>query len=116
METLTAKGHQHVIDKTPGYLIPLGGGIKYSKYETGNDLVFSRLDLELVEIILCLIVENHIIIKDVRYVFLDIDAYQRSQGSEKTCATNAWDELTSLRITDQFRGGGKKPLLTYGMK
>ena len=37
--------------------------------------------------------------------FLDIDAYHKGQGWEETCSTNAWDNLTTLRITAQFSGG-----------
>ena len=94
----------------------IGDPIKYSKYNTYDDLLFRVINLWLVESIFCLIVENYRITKYGRAVFLDSNTHKQVQGSEKTCATNAWDELTSLRITDQFRGGGQKPLLTYGMK
>ena len=49
--------------------------------------------------------KKHILTKDGRYVFIDIDAYQRGQVSEEICATNSWEKLTSLRLTDKFKGG-----------
>ena len=43
--------------------------------------------------------------KDGRAAFLDIDTYQRGQGSEEQCATNAWDELMQTKLTPNSPGG-----------
>ena len=58
----------------------------------------------MVEIILRGWLEKRIITKVGRDSFLGIDAYQRGQGSEKTCAIDVWGKLTSLMITSQFPG------------
>ena len=50
-------------------------------------------------------VENHIITKDVRTLFLDVDSYNQVQVLEKTCDTNVWDNIYSLKITYQFPVG-----------
>ena len=89
MATLTANGHQHIIDKNFRVLDAIGGPIKHSKYMTKNDLVFSELDLGLVGSILCGRMDNHRLAKYGRYIFLDIDAYCQGQGSEETYYTNA---------------------------
>ena len=78
--------------------------IKYPKYNDENYLVFSRLELELVQNILHGIVENHIPVKFDRDILLDIGAYQQFQVSEEACATNAWGELTSLNNISQCTG------------
>ena len=102
--TLAANGQQHVIDKNFRGPDAIRDTIKYSRYKTENDLVFRGLDLGFVESILCGRLVEHIITKDGRAVYLDIDAYQRGQGPEETYATNFWNKLTSLSLTDQFTG------------
>ena len=68
----------------------------------------------LVDSILCGRVGNHRLTKDGRDLFLDIDSYQKSQGSEETCATNDWGKNPSgLMINIQ---GGKNTSLTNGTK
>ena len=73
--TLTNNGHQHVIKNKFRVTDTNGEPIKYSKYKTDNNLVFSRLDLGLVESILSVIVENNLLSKDLRNTFLDIYEY-----------------------------------------
>ena len=50
--TLTANGHQHVIDKKFGVPDAIEKPMEYSKYKTDNDLFFRVLDIGLVESIL----------------------------------------------------------------
>ena len=50
----------------------IGDPIKYTKYKTGNEVLFRGLDIGLIESSLCVKVEEHILTKDVRAVFLDI--------------------------------------------
>ena len=52
----------------------IGDPIKYTKYKTGNEVLFRGLDIGLIESSLCVKVEEHILTKDVRAVFLDIGA------------------------------------------
>ena len=59
----------------------------------------------MVESILLGIIEKYRLTQGFIYDFLDIDVYHKFQGSKETCATNTWDKLTSLRLTDQFPGG-----------
>ena len=68
-------------------------------------MVFSGFELGLVDISLHGMVENHIITKDVRTLFLDVDSYNQVQVLEKTCDTNVWDNIYSLKITYQFPVG-----------
>ena len=72
--TLTANGHQHVIDKIFRLPDAIGDPIKYSKYKTGNYSVFSVLDPNFVESNLHGRMNNYRLVDDVRDIFVDIDS------------------------------------------
>ena len=45
--------------------------------------------------------------KDGKAAFLEIDTYQKGQGSEEVVAANAWAELNSLKLTGVYPGGAE---------
>ena len=51
--------------------------------------------------------------KDWGGAFLDIDTYQQGNFSEKTCATNNWDNITYLNLVAQVIGGGEGGIILY---
>ena len=104
-DTLSTNGHQYVIGKNFNFPDDICWLIKYYKYSTDNYLVFSILDLELVISIVHDIVYKHRLVKDGRGIFLDIDSYQKVQGSEEICETNAKDKIYALNIITQFPEG-----------
>ena len=70
--------HQHIIEKPSGPLILLGSPL-YIQNKNDNDLVLSGLNLVLVYKSFCGIVDNQKLTKYGRYVFIDIDTYQRGK-------------------------------------
>ena len=37
--------------------------------------------------------------------FIEVDTYQKGQGSNEVCTANAWDELNNLKLTSVYPGG-----------
>ena len=78
-------------------------------------MVFSDIDLDLVNSILCERVEKNRPTKDWGGAFIDIYTYQQGQISEETRSTYNWDKITYLNLVAQVIGGGKT-LPINGMK
>lgn len=49
--------------------------------------------------------DKHRSTKDCRQAFLHLDSHQKGQGSDETCATNAWDKLSALVLMHTFPVG-----------
>ena len=86
LATLIFKCRQHIFGKPFNFPVTISHPIKYSKWKTYNDLVFSGIGLDLGDIIL-----HNRPAKDVRYVFIYIDGYQWGKVSYETCDINAWN-------------------------
>ena len=100
----TANGHEDVLSSN--YVVPvICRQMAYLKYQMMNDMVFSSLDYGTAHSILRSKVNKHRATKDGRAAVLELDQYQKGQGGEETCATNAWERLTALYLTPTFPGG-----------
>ena len=103
--TATANGHDEVLD--PNYIRPSRRNEpqEYAKYLKMNQTTFSALDYGTTDSIIRHKVNRFRADKDGRAAFLEIDTYQRGQGSEEVCASNAWDELSNMKLTSVYPGG-----------
>ena len=102
----TANGHEDVLDKdfqVPSDTMPIAHGC----FQAMNHVDCSALDHGTAGGTLRSKVNKHRSTRDGHSAFLEIDAHQKGQGSEETCATNAWDKLTALSLTPNFPGGCK---------
>ena len=72
-----------------------------------NEMTFSALDYGTVDSIICHKVNKYRSTKDGRAAFLEIDTYQKGQGSKEVCAANAWAELNQLKLTGVYPGGAE---------
>ena len=79
--------------------------ITYSNYKTENNLVFSNPYLGLVNRSLSDETEKKNITKDRRGDFINVDAYQHGQFSEKICDPTAGNNINSLNLTTRVPGG-----------
>ena len=79
----------------------------YVSYLKLNQMTFSALNYGTLDSIIRHKVNRHRDTKDGRAAFLEIDAYQKSQGSDEVCASNAWAKLNKLKLTPVYPGGAE---------
>ena len=79
----------------------------FRKFTKLNHITFSALDNCLADSTLHNIVDKYRSKQDGRGAWLEIDIYQLGEGCEETCASNAWDELNSLKLTSSTPGGAE---------
>lgn len=100
----SANGHDDILD--PNYVVPSQAlPVAYSAYKQLNEMTFAALQFGTADSIVRSKLEPFRSAKDGRGAYLALDKYQKGQGSEETCATNAYTDLTSLRLTSNFPGG-----------
>ena len=79
----------------------------YVTYVKLNQMTFSALNYGTADSIIRHKVNKYQATKDGRAAFLEIDTYQKGQGSEEVCASNAWAELNKLKLTNVYPGGAE---------
>ena len=72
-----------------------------------NEAIFVALDNGTADSIVRSRVQKYRDTKDGREAFLDLDAYQKGQGCEETCATTAIERLHAMRLTPNYPGGSE---------
>ena len=81
---------------------------EYAQYLDLNAKTFCAINYGTSESTLRSKVSKHRATKDGRGAFLELDAYQKGQGSEETCAEDAWGRLNKLKLTPLYSGGVEK--------
>ena len=80
---------------------------EFARYKKLSEMTFSALDYGTADSIIRHKVNEHKTTKVARVTFLEIDTYQKCQGSKEVAAANAWSELNSLRLTPVYPGGAE---------
>ena len=112
--TATANGHEQVYQSNFKVPDPTSDPSGYQKYLELNAMAFSAIDYGTTDSTLRSKVEKYRALKDGRAAFLELDAFQRGQGSNETCATNSWTKLNRLKLTSTFPGGVEAFLGKWG--
>ena len=107
MATATANGHEEVLSRS--YEVPnqRSDPQGFARYKKLSEMTFSALDYGTADSIIRHKVNKHRATKDGRAAFLEIDTYQKGQGSEEVVAANAWAELNDLKLTGVYPGGAE---------